>query len=218
MPDWPRPTSCPPMDLGAADLQSFWRPLMDDEGWGSNRMTSGSLDSPDFIGEQRWSIGRRLASQAESRVEHITRGTYQGPGALRASVVPIADDPLKGGYEGTVIQIRSPSVRVEAGTAIRIDTVVKTIGFGGPHQGVLVYDSIGGQEMGVLIRGRPDWTPVRLYRQSEKETEVHVMYELIGAGEATIDDVQLRVWEPNYDAGPMLAPIAEIQSDESTKR
>ncbi len=218
MPDWPQPTSCPPMDLGAADLQSIWRPLMDDQGWGINRLTSGSLDSPDLIDPQRWSIGRRMASQAESRVEHITRDTYQGPGALRASVVPIADDPLLGGYEGTVVQIRSPSVRIDPGTAIRIDTVVKTIGFGGPHQGLLVYDTIGGQEMGVLVRGRPDWTPVRLYRQTENETEVHVMFELIGAGEATIDDVQLRIWQPDSVARPVLSPIAEIGTDESTKR
>lgn len=218
MPDWPRPTSCPPIDLGAADLQAFWRPLMDDSGWGSNRLTSGSLDSPDSIGDQLWTVGRRMASQAESRVVHINRGTYEGPGALRASVVSLADDPLRGGYEGTVIQIRSPSVRVEAGKAIRIDTMVKTIGFGGPHQGLLVYDTIGGQEMGVLVRGRPDWTPVRLYRQAESETEVHVMFELIGAGEATIDDVRLNVWQPELNMRPPLRPIAENETGPSTRR
>lgn len=218
MPDWPRPTSCPPIDLGAADLQSYWRPLMDEQGWGVNRISSGSLDTPDLIGDQRWSIGRRMATQADSRVEHITRGTYQGPGALRAQVVPINDDPLLGGYEATVIQIRGPAVRVGAKTAIRIDTVVKTIGFGMPHQGLLVYDSIGGQEMGVLVRGRPDWTPVRLYRQTDEESEVHVMFELIGAGEATIDDVQLRIWDPPSTTRPVLSPIAEIDTDESTRR
>jgi hypothetical protein len=218
MPDWPRPTSCPPMDLGAAELQAMWRPLMNDDGWGINRLTSGSLDSPDLIGDQRWTIGRRKIAHADSRVEHVTRGTYQGPGALRASVVSLADDPLLGGYEGTVLQVRSPSVRVGPQTAIRIDAVVRTIGFGGPHQGVLVYDSIGGQEMGVLVRGQPDWTPVRLYRQSEQETEVHVMFELIGAGEATIDDVQLRLWQPESLERPLMTPIAEIESGESTKR
>jgi hypothetical protein len=206
------------MDLGAAELQAMWRPLMNDDGWGINRLTSGSLDSPDLIGDQRWTIGRRKIAHADSRVEHVTRGTYQGPGALRASVVSLADDPLLGGYEGTVLQVRSPSVRVGPQTAIRIDAVVRTIGFGGPHQGVLVYDSIGGQEMGVLVRGQPDWTPVRLYRQSEQETEVHVMFELIGAGEATIDDVQLRLWQPESLERPLMTPIAEIESGESTKR
>ncbi|QDT04318.1 hypothetical protein K227x_27080 [Rubripirellula lacrimiformis] len=209
MPDWPKPTSSPPMDFGAAEIQTVWRPLMDDAGWGDNILTSGSLDDANLMGPGRWSFGQRMASRATSEVQHVVRGTYQGPGALTARVTPIGDDPLPGGYEGTVIQIRSPSVRVAAGTAIRIDAVVRTIGFGAPHQGVLVYDSIGGQEMGVLVRGRSDWTPVRLYRQAIDAGEVSVMFELIGAGETTIDDVRLSVWEPeSILPKPVPYPIA----------
>lgn len=219
MPDWPRPTSCPPMDCGAAEVQIFWRPLMDDEGWGENLLISGDLDDAQLIGTDRWSFGRRMASRATSEVIHVNRGTYRGRGALRARVSPIADDALPGGYEGTVIQIRSPGVIVPAGKAIRIDAMIRTLGFGDPHQGLLVYDTLGGQEMGVLVRGRSDWTPVRLYRQSLHEGEVHVMFELIGAGEATIDDVRLSVWEPQpKPTRPILRPIAEIQTDESTRR
>jgi hypothetical protein len=83
---------------------------------------------------------------------------------------------------------------------------------------LLVYDTLGGQEMGVLVRGRSDWTPVRLYRQSLGESEVSVMFELIGAGEATIDEVQMSLWEPHQQVNPSLRPIAEIETDESTRR
>jgi hypothetical protein len=96
--------------------------------------------------------------------------------------------------------------------------MVRTLGFGAPHQGLLVYDTIGGQEMGVLVRGRADWTPVRLYRHAIEETEVNVMFELIGAGETTIDEVQLSLWEPEQNARPMLRPIAENPAGESTRR
>ncbi len=210
MPDWPNPTSSPPMDFGAAEIQTIWRPLMDDAGWGENLLTSGSLDDANLMGPGRWSFGQRMATRATSEVRHVTRGTYQGAGAMMARVTPVAQDLLPGGYEGTVVQIRSPSVRVAAGTPIRIDAVVRTIGFGAPHQGVLVYDSIGGQEMGVLLRGRSDWTPVRLYRQSLVDGEVTVMFELIGAGEATIDDVRLSVWQPGQiKPTPMLRPITD---------
>ncbi|MFK8113397.1 MAG: hypothetical protein AB8B91_14430 [Rubripirellula sp.] len=219
MPDWPRPTSCPPMDMGAAEVQIFWRPLMNDQGWGVNRLTSGSLDEANLIGANRWTFGRRMTTSALSEVMHVQRGTHRGPGALRAQVTPLADDSLPGGYGGTVIQIQSPPVRIAAGKAIRIDAMVQTVGFGGPHQGVLVYDSVGGQESGVLIRGRSGWVPVRLYRQTSSETQVSVMFELIGAGEATIDDVELRLWEPQGDkVRPVLTPIAEKESDESTRR
>ncbi|MGI9474781.1 MAG: hypothetical protein ACR2NZ_24840 [Rubripirellula sp.] len=219
MPSWPMPTSSPPIDMGSDDIQTIWRPLMDDQGWGKNRLTSGSLDTQDLIGAQRWNFGKRMASRARSEVMHVTRGTYQGPGALRARVTPLAEDALPGGYEGTAIQIRSPSIRIAAGEAIRIDAKVRTLGFGGPHQGLLVYDTIGGQPMGVLVRGRADWTPVRLYRQAVDDTEVNVMFELIGAGEATIDDVQLRIWEPEQQRPkPTFTPIASAADEETDKR
>lgn len=214
MPDWPRPTSSPPMDFGAAEIQTAWRPLMGDQGWSKNHMITGSLDGEEML--RRWDFGKRMASRVESEVVFANRGSFQGTGALRARVTPLADDALPGGYEGTAIQIRSPSVRVQAGTAIRIDAVVRTLGFGQPHQGVLVYDTIGGQEMGVLIRGRADWTPVRLYRHATADEEVSVMFELIGAGEATIDDVQLRSWDPQpMPPSPAFRPIAERPNAEA---
>ena len=220
MPDWPNPTSCPPTDSGALEVQVMWRGLMNDAGWGPNRLTSGGLDEANMIGPDRWSVGERMTGRARSQVSHLTRGAIAG-GALQATVTPLTDEGLPGGYEGTVIQIRSPSVRVPEGQAIRIEAMVRTVGFGGPHQGVLVYDTIGGQEVGVLVRGRADWVPVRLYRQSQGESEVSVMFELIGAGQATIDNVSLKLWEPAEDsADPLpLRPLSAAAVDtELTKR
>jgi hypothetical protein len=118
-----------------------------------------------------------------------------------------------------VVQIQSPSVRISAGRAIRIDAKVRTLGFGGPHQGLLIYDSIGGQPMGVLIRGQADWATVRLYRQATEETEVHVMFELIGGGEATIDEVELRLWQPDaIGPQPITRPIANTDPSAPQRR
>ncbi len=219
MPNWPMRTSCPPIDMGAAEIQTVWRPLMDDPGWGRNLLTSGNLDTKDLIGNNRWTFGKRLTTRAHSEMLHITRGAYEGPGALRARVTSLTDEPLPGGYEGTVVQIQSPSVRISAGRAIRIDAKVRTLGFGGPHQGLLIYDSIGGQPMGVLIRGQADWATVRLYRQATEETEVHVMFELIGGGEATIDEVELRLWQPDaIGPQPITRPIANTDPSAPQRR
>ncbi|NND99298.1 MAG: hypothetical protein HKN47_18415 [Pirellulaceae bacterium] len=222
MPDWPNPTSSPPLVCSAGPIQIAWQPLMHDQGWGRNRLTTGSLDDKDVLAENRWTFGRRTHASAESEVAMVTRGVFSGTGALRTTVTPRSDDPLPGGYEGTVIQIGSPSVLIPAGKAYRIDAMVQTLGFGDPHQGLLVYDSVGGQELGVLIRGRSTWTPVRLYRQATQEEEVKVMFEVIGAGEATIDEVRLQVWEPKPQPMIPLRPIDErlefSAAGESTQR
>ncbi len=211
MPDWPHPTSCPPATVGNLPVQVAWLPLMKDSGWGKNRLPAGTLDDVATLSGANWNFGRRLQGRATSDVSLVERDAISGA-ALRATVTPLVDEQLPGGYEGTVIQITSPSVRIPAGKAIRIDAMVRTIGFGGPHQGLLVYDSIGGQESGLLVRGQSGWTPVRLYRQSLAETEVQVMFELIGAGEATIDEVQLKMWEPTYNSVPTPRPLTSGES------
>ncbi len=215
MPDWPHPTSCPPLLCNAAPVQIAWHPLMSESGWGINRLTSGSLDSADLINPERWSFGRRMIDRAGSEVAFVSRGVFSGAGALRTTVTSKEEDDLPGGYEGTVIQIRSPAVRLAAGQAFRIDAMVRTLGFGGPHQGLLVYDTTGGQEMGLLIRGGTDWTPVRLYRQATVESDVHVMFEVLGAGEATIDEVRLQLWEPKPPAPIPFRPLSERNADQS---
>ena len=207
MPDWPHPTSVPPMDCGAAEVQTTWFPLMSDEGWGKNRLTTGGLEELEDLQDGRWEFGQRLVGRADSSISVTRRGVFSGRGALQARVVALTDDGLPGGYEGTAIQIRSPGVRAGRGSAVRIDAMVRTVGFGQPHQGILVYDTIGGQEAGVLVRGRASWTPVRLYRQILDDAPVHVMFELIGAGEATIDEVQLRLWEPSNAPPPSPRPV-----------
>lgn len=220
MPDWPNPTSCPPIVGGAPDLQVMWRQRMNEGLWGPNRLTSGGLDDPHLTTTGRWQLGQRRQDQARVDVATVTRPAYQG-GALRVTVSPATDQPLPGGYEGTLVQIRSPPVSVPAGTALRIDALVRTVGFGDPHQGVLVYDSIGGQELGVLLRGRSGWQPVRLYRQTIGETEVSVMFELLGAGEAIIDHVELRLWESSgRPPAPPLRPLTAERPNgaESTNR
>ncbi|TWU42494.1 hypothetical protein [Novipirellula artificiosorum] len=214
MPDWPRPTSCPTIDCGATEVQAIWYPLMRDRGWSSNYLTTGSLDSADLIDQNRWTFGKRLEGRANSEVVFAHRGSYSGPGALVTRATSIADDPLPGGYEGTVLQVRSPGVRIPAQTAVRIDALVRTIGFGRPQQGILVYDNIGGQEMGVLVRGRSTWTPVRLYRQTTAETEVSVMFELMGDGEAMIDEVEIRIWQPSEAIRPPM-PIRPIEGSQT---
>ena len=195
-----------------------------------NRLTSGSLDGAELI-SNRWDVGHRMESAAStSEVTHITRGAFQGPGALRARVTPIAADPLPGGYERNGrSRSRARQFASPPGRAIRIDAVVRTLGFGNPHQGLLVYDTIGGQEMtGVLDQRRTfrldtGATVSANLGRNRRQRDVRVdrcgrsdhrrgAAEAVGAGVAT-----------GRLQGPMLMPIAEapateFDGDESTRR
>jgi hypothetical protein len=191
-------TSTPPLlSTGGIAIQMLWWPLMDDAGWGNNRMLGGSLDHANMLGPAGWTLGRRREEESVAEIKIESGRQVEGAGCMIANVASPSNGPLPGGYAGTSVQLRSPAVRFAAGTAIRIDAKIRTLGFGGPDQGVLVYDTVAGPELGVLVRAMPSWQSVRIYRQCINEGEVQALFELIGAGEVMIDDVQLRAWEPS---------------------
>lgn len=219
--------SCPPLDSGNLETHIAWSPLLrsglattsvlklppigDIHGrsrWGVNLLPSGAMDEPEHLQREGWTFGRRHSAWAETTAECIDRGVFHGTGALSVRVIPKQDDALPGGYEGTALLVRSPPIFVEPNQAIRIDAVVRTLGFGGPHQGLLIYDSMGTQELGVLVRDQPDWVPVTLYRQTIGDDPIHVMFEVLGGGEAVIDEIQVRAWENDANPIPAMRPIS----------
>ena len=203
-----RYVSSPPLDDGRAMLQTAWQPLMQDAGWSQNLIVTGGLDQPSVLSPENWTFGQRKLARADSDAAWISRGYFAGRGAIKLSAAAHEGERLGGGYEGTIAILSSPPVPIESGQAIRIDAMIRTIGFGGPHQGILVYDSLGGQEMGVLVRAASEWTPVRLYRQSTGEREVRVVFEVIGDGEAIIDEVSVKAWTPEPLPRLPLRPLS----------
>ncbi|MCO8123224.1 hypothetical protein NHH03_15860 [Stieleria sp. TO1_6] len=200
--------SIPPIDEGRPMLQTAWHPLMQDEGWSQNLIATGGLDQPSVLAPENWSFGRRKLSRAASSASWVSRGFFSGQGAVKMSAASTTSQPLGGGYEGTIAILSSPRVKIEPGQAVRVDAMVRTIGFGSPHQGVLVYDTLGGQEMGVLVRGVPDWTPVRLYRQNLTDSTMQVMFEVIGDGEVVIDEISVKIWAPQPLPELPLRPLS----------
>ena len=201
------PDGGPPRLDDTADQSSVGRRLDPDViRYSRNLLSSGDFDSPsslghDHLGGRRWSIGRRLTHITGSEVAHHRGDVYAGAGAIRAAAWMTGNSvqDIGGGYGGTVLQIQSPPVRfaVDRDSHRTTETVVvgamiKTVGFTGPHQGVLMYDSVGGPELGVLVQGRPGWTPVQLVRHLQSPTKLTVQFELIGPGEAIIDEVTVR--------------------------
>lgn len=227
-----RRVSSPPLATGDFETQIAWSPLLktpvndlatvapsviNQQGtrsrWSINRMAGGdfergpALSGEDALAREGWTLGRRHAQWADVESTQVQRGAFSGKGALRLRVTSRRSDPLPGGYEGTCLMIRSPAVRVQEPAVVRIDLMVQTLGFSNAHQGLLVYDSVGGQELGVLVRDQPQWTPVTLFRQVAADTVLHVMMEVIGGGEALVDNIQVRTWETVANPSAALRPI-----------
>lgn len=212
--------SPPLMTAGGIPAQVIWWPLMEQAGWSDNLLLGGSLDSQTLMGQAGWKVGTRpdVPSHVHSQVEITAGPQIEGSGCLVASVSSVSNQLLPGGYAGTMLQICSPTIRFQPKTAIRIDVKIKTLGFGGPDQGVLVYDSIAGAELGSLVRATPQWQTVTLLRQTLSDGPMQVNFELIGAGEVAIDDVQVRRWTGTAQTPLPLQRLGQNQIAEPTTR
>ena len=119
--------------------------------------------------------------------------------------MPICEHVLPTGRDSCPLTCR---VDCPPDRLLRITAKVRTLGFGGPFQGVLVYDSLGGPELGVLVRGADQWQRVEIYRHTAGATPLQVMFEVIGAGEAMIEDVSVNMWDDQPPDLRQLRPIS----------
>jgi|GEM_PF-1050496 len=181
---------------GGRVLQIAWLPSLEEGRWQGQLLTGGDFDQPRLIEESGWSYESRLEKLAEGTVGIDAAAGENGSGALRIETVGRGLTPMPGGYAGTVVRVRSAPVSFPVGSWVRIDARLKTLGFGGANQGLLLYDSDAGSELGCLIRNQPLWTTVRLFRLVTSDRPFRIVLEGIGSGEAVIDWVDVAMWHP----------------------
>ncbi len=184
--------------------------------WSTNSLSGGSLDLPQLLSGDGagggWQFGRRPAGDAVVTAGWTDRGWAAGGGAIAAAVRPgPSGEPIGGGYGGTTLMVRSPPVVIDRDGPVTIEAMVRASGFGDPHQGLLMHDSLGTQSLGVLVPGDGVWTHVRLLRLAVAGQRVEAIFEWIGGGEAVVDEVSIRSFIPptdRLDPTVLMRPIS----------
>ena len=93
--------------------------------------------------------------------------------------------------------ITSPAVPVEAGQLVRIHGWVNIpAAITGSVDGLMVVDSLGGDDLAERIDKTAGWKEFTLYRAAWEPATVSVTFALSGLGEARIDDVTIQVLKP----------------------
>jgi hypothetical protein len=67
---------------------------------------------------------------------------------------------------------------------------------GGSLDGLVVFDSLGGPELGDRVRGTQGWRELTLYRVAGQSGELTVTFSLTGLGEASVDDLAVSLLDP----------------------
>jgi hypothetical protein len=82
---------------------------------------------------------------------------------------------------------------VRAGQRIEIHGLARTGAALTGGDGLLVYDSLGGRELGLRLAATSGWQEFTLRRVTTRDTSLSVTIELDGLGEALVDSLEVIV-------------------------
>ena len=100
--------------------------------------------------------------------------------------------------ERSYVAITSPSVKLLPGTLVKITACVKIPQkIASSVDGLLVFDSAGGEPLGVRLTDASPWRMIVLYRRVPPSGTINVSMMLTGIGRAYIDEVHIQPMVPS---------------------
>ncbi|REJ70637.1 MAG: hypothetical protein DWQ31_00365 [Planctomycetota bacterium] len=171
--------------------------------WSGNRLAGGDCENLTHMVQAGWRHVEFPLPDLRTEVQLSPRAPHGGRNSLllRAAVDGDAAPPAL--IETPPVWVESAPVPVTAGQRVKIQGVVRVAGVPNSQQSatvLLVFDSIGGQDLALRVESADVWQPFVLYRGVPSDGQVMVTFALEGAGEAWVDDVTIETAAASADA------------------
>jgi hypothetical protein len=166
--------------------------------WGPNVQAAGDMESLDQMLSAGWQQQRQPPAGVACDVSLSLQEPRAGRSALRLRAW--ATDPAQPpqALERPPLWISSSPVPVRQGQIVRVHGwvhVPRPLEASG--EGLLVFDSIGGPELGDRVRLTQGWREFTLYRAVPQSGDLTMTFALTGLGEASIDDLSVSLLDPD---------------------
>lgn len=175
-------------------------------GFGPNVQPAGDMESLEQMlksGWQRTGLGLDARSPAPSPPDIATDVSLSladpraGRSALRLQAWATDPKRVPAALERPPVWVVSGPVPARQGQLARIHGWVNVPRrLGASTEGLLVFDSLGGADLGDRIRATQGWREFTLYRAVPQNGELTVTFALTGLGEASIDDLSVSLLDP----------------------
>lgn len=160
--------------------------------WSENVLGGGDMERLDALMQAGWRHVRDPNVQLTSSVE-LAPQSHSGQSSLHLRAFP-AQQEAPTIVETPPVWVVTPAIAVGQNKMVRIRGYVRTsAAISASHDGVMVFDSLGGQALATRIKAAETWRQFTLYRVAPTDANVTVTFALTGIGEAWIDDVDITV-------------------------
>lgn len=191
---WPSPQASPLLAQCSTlalqwDLAARWKQAR----WGPNVQPAGDLESLDQMLQHGWQRHASAHAAVSTEVALSLVEPHSGRSSLRMRAWPKDARQVAAAFDRPPVWVVSAPVPVRQGQVVQIQGWVQVPQpLQGTTEGVVIFDSLGGWELGERVRLTRGWRPFTLYRAVPASGELRVTVALTGLGEAWLDD--LRVW------------------------
>lgn len=160
--------------------------------WATNVLRAGDCESLEAMLRSGWRQHAPGPSTETTFVELSLVEPAGGRSALRMVARQLPQ--TTGATDALPLSITSAPVAVEAGQSLRIHGWVKVPkAITGSDEGLMIYDSISGEELAERITHTSDWREFTLYRIATHSGELTLTFALTGFGEAWLDEVAVAI-------------------------
>ena len=214
---FPSPTSSPCLSsFTALPLHWAFAERMSRLRWGPNVLTGGDMESLEQLTASGWRNQQRLPAGVQSDTSLSLQAPHSGRTALRISAHATNPAESPSFVDRAPVWISSNTVPVRQGQVARIHGwVLVPRPILASQEGLLIFDSIGGPELGERVTATQGWREFSLYRAVPQNGNLTITFALTGLGEAWIDDVGIQLLDPDpirpVSQAPPRAPVDEAR-------
>jgi hypothetical protein len=165
--------------------------------WGPNVQAVGDMESLDLMLKAGWQQQRLTLEGIGTDVSLSLSDPRAGRSALRLQAWATDAKRAPQTLERPPVWVVSSPVPVRQGQLVRIHgwaNVPRRLT--ASPDGLLIFDSLSGSELGDRIRLTQGWREFTLYRAVPRSGALTVTFALTGLGEASLDDLSVSLLEP----------------------
>jgi hypothetical protein len=165
---------------------------------GTNRLLGGDFEDLDTMLRSGWRHCQHGTPGIQTAADLVAEARHAGTRGLRLTARPNNPQNPPAILETPPVWITSPAIPVEAGQVVRIHGWVNIpTAITSSVDGLLVVDSLTGEDLAERLDSTKDWREFTVYRVVPQAGPMTVTFLLSGLGEARLDDVTVQVIEPS---------------------
>jgi hypothetical protein len=162
--------------------------------WSVNMLPAGEMEDIRYMHNTGWRQHSGSQYQNQTTVELSPDRPKQGRYSLHMKCGPTENAIDK----NATVQITSAPVQIPVGAVTRVSAWVRAASTNSQNRPILrVCDSVGGVSLAEDVLPCNDWTPVTIYRVVPEAAPLIITFELLTAGDAWIDAVNVEVLQPH---------------------